>query len=104
MCDPLQLYVFICLISFLIQIYNTYTIRTFSWIKSHKLHLIISFLFNFILFIIWGRVINSLCKTDNKMISWILIFFPIFMALLTSALFISGVFISKVGKEIEDIF
>lgn len=103
MCGPLQLYVLMCLISFLIQLHNLYTTKSFSWVNAHKVHLLLTLVFNFVVFVLWGRVINSLCMTQNKMIAWILLFFPLFIALVTTGLFLSGVFMQKVGDELDSL-
>ena len=42
MCGPLQVYVIICLISFLLQLHNMYTTQSFSWVNSHKVHLLLT--------------------------------------------------------------
>ena len=103
MCGPLQLYVLMCLISFLIQLHNLYTTKSFSWINSHKIHLVLTLIFNIVVFIVWGRVLNSLCMTQNKDLAWILLFFPLFIALITTGLFLSGVFLNKVDEEIHHL-
>ena len=101
MCGPLQVYVIICLISLLLQLHHMYTKQTFWWVNSHKVHLLLTAVFNIGLFLFWGTIINSLCLTNNRRTAWVLIFAPLVLAVVTTALFISGAFITKVSKEID---
>ncbi len=101
MCGPLQVYVIICLISLLLQLHNMYTTQSFSWVNSHKVHLLLTAVFNIGLFLFWGTIINSLCLTNNRRTAWVLIFAPLVLALVTTALFLSGAFITKVGEEVD---
>ena len=101
MCSPLQVYVLICLVSFILQLHATYTSKPWSWVNRNKLSLFMSFVFNLVIFVFWGKVIHSLCLTKDKDLAWILIFAPVVLALFTSALMLSGMVIEKVGEEIR---
>jgi hypothetical protein len=101
MCSPLQVYVLICLISFILQLHTTYASKPWSWVNKHKLSLFLSFVFNLVIFVFWGKVIHSLCLTKDKDLAWILIFAPIVLALFTSVLMLSGLVVEKVGEELR---
>jgi len=101
MCAPLQVYVLICLLSFILQLHATYSSKPWSWVNSNKLTLFLSFVFNLVVFVFWGKVIQSLCLTKDKDLAWILIFAPIALAIFTSVLMLSGMVVEKVGDEIR---
>tara|TARA_B110001469_G_C9575641_1_gene285477 strand:- start:699 stop:1028 length:330 start_codon:yes stop_codon:yes gene_type:complete len=103
MCGPLQVYVLICLISLLIQLHNTYTKRTFSWVTNNKVKILIAFIFNFTLFVFWGRIINSLCMSQNKGMAWVLIFAPLILTLFTTLLVLGGDVLYKVGDIADGV-
>lgn len=100
MCGPLQVYILICLISFIIQIHHTYTQRSWSWVNRNKISIFLGLLFNLVVFLFWGKVINSLCISNNKNIAWILIFAPLALSLFISALLIGGYLIEKVDHAV----
>jgi hypothetical protein len=100
MCGPLQLYVLICLISLVLQLHNTYTTKSLSWVNQNKTAILIAIVFNFVLFVFWGRVILSLCKTNNKGMAWILIFAPVVMSLFVTFLMVSGAIVNKATDEV----
>jgi uncharacterized protein with PQ loop repeat len=101
MCAPLQVYVLICLLSFILQLHATYSSKPWSWVNRNKLTLFLSFVFNLVVFVFWGKVIQSLCLTKDKDLAWILIFAPIVLALFTSALMLSGLVVEKVGDTLR---
>ena len=101
MCAPLQVYVLICLLSFILQLHATYTSKPWSWVNRNKLSLFLSFVFNLVIFVFWGKVIHSLCLTKDKDLAWILIFAPIVLALFMTVLMLSGLFVEKVGDELR---
>lgn len=86
MCGPLQVYVLLCLISLILQVHVMYTNSSWKKIYNQKLNIITSLIFNFVIFVFWGKILNSLCMTNNNTIAWMLIFAPIIFGMVSVVL------------------
>mgnify|MGYP001174766330 CR=1 FL=1 len=101
LCGPLQIYIVLSLLGFLLQLYNVYITRNMSWIRKNLTFLVISVIMTLVVFVFWGRVIHSLCETKNRELAWILIFFPFVMLILYIILFIAGALVDVTASEVK---
>lgn len=101
-CGPLQFYIVISMISVIIQIYMTYTTKKWTWVNEHKMAIFGAAVFNIIVFILYGTIINTLCKS-NKNMAWLLIFMPFVLAFIAIILVLSGILINTTSSKIKEL-
>jgi len=92
LCTPAQIYLGISLITFFgifLQNYrmnNTYTIGTYTTHLQHSS--IMYFIFKFIYILSWTFILQKLCKSGYKNISWLLVLLPYMLLFVVIGLFL----------------